>query len=857
MDPFYYMGDEAGATRELVPTAAETQVLDLIQAFEVETAKPFAPTVGAHGLVFGEWGHGKTQVLYRVRQRLEVHPNRCVPLMVMPEAMSPRFLVQAAAFEAETRGLPFEELRQAAIDLTGVDAQESRAAVRAAEAFADFATATHRPHVALLFDEAQTLSGVSFQELLRHLQEAVLRRGIALHTLQCHSLVTLDRALQLAQELAWLKGPNVRKVHLPSLREDEAHSLFSSRLSRTFPERAESFIDHGLARTICRLMGGNPREMLKLAGELWVEVGTHARATGNDLVKVCERWETGAPGQTLFMRSRLTRLTDLLPQVWQADVGASMASYLQTHVGQLFGEDATIEMAIFAGDLGANVDVIEKNLRRPVDGVRLLDVAEDEFGSVVRLSVELRRYISSSFTHGGDFDEKQAQFDTLIAPTSQQRDLADALRFTELGQVSTVRLGFYPDESLIRGYELTYQVPDTSFSGKVLLTAMPGVRWPTEIGAELVRTLSSGGWVRAIVIDLVVTDSWQAWVDECASANVRLPVTSEPRIVVPIGPDAWGSILQAPVEGADSPGVRAAVLCGALRGADHSRRNQIEFTQTQSEARQGLVALVRDLLPRAEAYCYLPTDEERAWLDLPLWSSGALSLATLRDHLNRPGLAGAQLRNLLPHYLESESGRKWTRRPFEKQPLARAILEVLKKSPEMAITKLQESIRSKLVLPHAERLPSCFDWMLDKLTGTGFVTRDLINVQYRDVGRDVRETGIALRRKKTALDVSLQRLKSVSEEEWQEVRVNAAGSMDEAKAAVAEREGNAQTILVRIQNADQQLHQVAASVQARLQKAEQKLKALESDVSGWTSLCRPRVEKVHADWRELWVCRQH
>ena len=228
-DPFYYMGDEAGGDRPLVPAAAEMQVLEFISAFENEIAKPFSPTIGIHGLVFGEWGHGKTQVLYRLRRRLAGHPSNVLPLVVVPEALSPWHLLQAAAFEAETRGFQFQPLAEAAGELKGVDPQESRVALPAAEAFAAFAAAVGRPHMALLFDEAQTLSGVSFQDVLRNLQIAFQHKRIGLHTVQCHSLVTLDRALQLVQELDWLSGPALRKIHLPSLRDEQAHDLFRSR----------------------------------------------------------------------------------------------------------------------------------------------------------------------------------------------------------------------------------------------------------------------------------------------------------------------------------------------------------------------------------------------------------------------------------------------------------------------------------------------------------------------------------------------------------------------------------------------------------------------------------------------------
>jgi hypothetical protein len=849
-DPFYYMGDEAGSERPLVPATAETQVREFTTAFETEVAKPFSPTVGIHGLVFGEWGHGKTQVLYRLRRRLASQHNMCLPLLVVPELLSPWHLLQAAAFEAETRGLEFRPLTEAAIELNGVDPQESRVAVRAAEAFAQFGSAAGRPHIALLFDEAQTLTGVSFQDFLRNLQVAFQQKRVGLHTVQCHSLVTLDRALQLVQELDWLSGPALRKIHLPSLRDEEAHDLFRSRLATIAPEKANTFISDGIARTICRLVGGNPREMLKLAGELWREVGSADRASGVDLLRVCKRWETGPGGQTLFIPHRLKRLTDLLPQVWQADLGARMARYLETHIGTLFGEDARIEIAVFADGLDANIDIIEKNLRRHIDGIRLLDVVEDDLGSSVRLSLDARRYFSSSALHGGDFDEKQAQFDTLIAPTSQQHRLADALRFTELGQVTPVRLGAYPDQSPIRGYELTFQVPDSSYHGKVLVTAMLGVHWACEAALELAKGLSAGRWACAIVLDLVVGETWQAWLDECASRNVRLALRGEPRIALPITADDWANILPPPVESADAPGVRAALLCAALQGAEHARRNQIEPTQTQAQARSGTILLVRNALPTADQYCYLPTDEERAWLDLPLWSSGPVDLSSLREHLSKPALTAAQLRDLVPHYLQSVGSRRWTRLPSDRQLLSKTVLDILRKNPDVQVLRLQELLRAKVTFPHPERLGPCSEWVLDKLAAEGFVTRDLLSVQYRDVGKEIREIRLTVKKRQKELETSLARLRSLSEQQWQGVRATASRVREAARKESIER-GTGLTAFATLQNLDQQLREVIAGVEARLSNSHKQLQTLETELLAWLTERRARVEQIHADWREL------
>src|SRR5262249_25590194 len=155
------------------------------------------------------------------------------------------------------------------------------------------------------------------------------------------------------------------------------------------------------------------------------------------------------------------------------------------------------------------------------------------------------------------------------------------------------------------------------------------------VGAELVKGLQDRRWARVVVLDLVVNRSWNEWQAACASAGISLPAEDAVRDIVRIDLDDWGGILQNR-EGDDLPAVRAAILCGALRGAENARRNQIAPAQTQKDARDGIIQLVQDRLPSAERFTYLPSDEERALLDLPLWGQGAVDLSMLRDQLGRP-----------------------------------------------------------------------------------------------------------------------------------------------------------------------------------------------------------------------------
>jgi hypothetical protein len=852
---FYHMAESASAERPLVPEAAEAQVRGLIEVFEAEVGRPFAPHGGAHGLVFGEWGHGKTQVLYRLAAHLGRQTDRCLILVIIPEQMSPYHLVTAAAHHAEREGLPTSPLREVARKLDTIDPRDASASQLAAAAFVDYAAASGRPHAALLFDEAQTIQGVSFQHFLKEIRQAFRDRSLVLHTLQCHSLVSLDRAVELAQDLEWLQGSAVRKVHLPSLREEQAHELFRSRLAPVAADLADRFIAPGLARTICRLVGGNPRSMLTLAQELAREVGSGRVATGDDLVRVCERQAGEAAGSSLFMRRQLQRLTELLPQVWQAPLGTMMSQELGRNIGRWFGEDVALEVSTVADRLGVDVPVLERNLRRRVDGIQLFEMKDDALGATtLQLSFECRRYLSRSFAHGGDFNEKQAQFDCLMAPTLQQRALADALRLTELGEMSQpLRLGTYTDEAQIRGYELRYQVPETSYTGTVLLAPMLGLHWPTEVARAAVERLQGGACARVIIFDLIVNRAWQDWDAACKGAGFILPVDPGQPNVVRIDADAWAPVLPAPRDAADQLGARVAVLCAALLGAEHARQNHVPMTDDQKSARGGIMECVRDLLPGADDFCYLPTPDEQQWLDLPQWSSGPLTLAALRDALERPQLTVVQLRDLVPHWLEDAGTRKWKRRPWVTTLLAQAVVKALKgaRAP-LGRDQLADRLRGRLALAHWERLDNSLMWLLNKLAAEGLIDIDMLGaVRFRDLTIEIREKRTMLQRSRNELDRTLSQLERLSHDKWSSVREQTQTALQAAVTAATASNAGGPALSRRLDDALEKLRQALVVVTRQVAEADQALARLAADITEWVADRRREIGLVHSAWRKV------
>ena len=66
-----------------------------------------------------------------------------------------------------------------------------------------------------------------------------------------------------------------------------------------------------------------------------------------------------------------------------------------------FGEDAALEVSAVADRLGVDVPVLERNLRRRVDGIQLFEMKDDALGATtLQLSFECRHHLSRSLVDG-------------------------------------------------------------------------------------------------------------------------------------------------------------------------------------------------------------------------------------------------------------------------------------------------------------------------------------------------------------------------------------------------------------------------------------------------------------------------
>ena len=854
---FYHVANPESAAASLVPETSEQQVTDLIDAFHEGLQAAFAPNAGMHALIFGEWGHGKSQVLYRIAAALAAEP-RCAALVIVPEELSPRAILAAAVASATKQNLDATILRNAALDIAEIDPTATIAMQRAAKAFSEWASAIGRPHTALLFDEAQTIEGANFQVLLQETRAAFQKSERVLHTLQCHSLVTLDRARQLANDLNWLQGPHVRQVYLGSLNDEQAFELLRNRVRTVSPALADTFIAPGIARTIGRLAGGNPRKILILAQQVADEASRRGGevSTGDDVVVAATREAGREFGSRLFMPERLRQTDELLEQVWPRPIGKCMAEYLNEHIGHLFGESGEVDIGELASDLDTTVPQLHACLQKPVAGIHLFEVQEDDLleTTVVLLSLAFRTHLGASFAHGGGFDEKRVQFNFLLAPNTLQKDLADGIRGvlqeTAAAPPEPLSLGQDSVGELIRAYRVPVQVPNTGYQTSVLVAPILGrTYWPPDAIKKLKEELRLRRSLRIVLFDFVIDADGDHWLEQCSDEGIQINGSGLPNLQrIPF--DDWAGELADTEEDEQPPtiAVQSARFCAALIGAAHAIINHLNPSDTQSFATTKIVDLWRSHLPAASAFCYLPSQAERMLLDLAQWQAGeALTLATLKQTSGQ-NLTGNTLRNLVPHYI-AKQGSKWKRQPLLESPLAKAIINALRRhrATPTSREKIREYVEDTIIVPIPGELPNCIEWFLNKMLVEGLIDERLDGFVYIDLERDLKKLRREVKELQSELAKQIDRLSRLDQKRWLNRRRSVEDLKVRATAADAGLSGRAaMEILTSIRDETVVL---SGSLQLDAHGAEDEIKQLVSDAVAAEQRLSSQVVKVHAAWR--------
>jgi hypothetical protein len=850
-DIFHHMANPASAGLALVPESSERQVAHLLETFEQKIALPFAPDGGAHGLVFGEWGHGKSQVLYRVAQFMAAHADRCLTLPLVPENLTPEGVLSAAVGAARKQHWDEAMLRAAVAYVR--DLGTGPEAIReAAGALANWAADTGKRHTALLFDEAQTLGGAeAYQLQLQELRTAFDERQIVLHTLQCHSMVSLDRARELGQALAWLQGPNVCQIYLSSLDPEQTEQLLRARVATVLVGDGEvdAFFASGWTETVCRLVGGNPRKTLLLAQTVAQAMAARGATTptGEDVITAAAREAGPFPASRLFNPDRLSTICELLPQVWPRVLGEGMAVQLRIRIDAWFGESKAIDIAEVAVQMNKSVTELATVIKRPVAGLELFAVQTDTVIGITTLSLspELWEYLSTSFSHGGGIDDKQAQFKLLLAPGAMQREVADALSipigqahnwdaFEAAAMPTPVQLDVDAQQIPLRGYRALVKAEGAPEFVQVLIAPMLGkVEWPEPARRAIEKRLRDQFVVRVILLDFLIVEepSGPPWPNE--------PV--EKSRIARIDYRRWGEIEHDITRQEDqSLSVKAARLCAATLGHAAALGRGLEPNDWQEKAVGQLLHLIGGALPAAVEFTFLPNGTQRQILDHPAWSESDAGSLNLRQMGN--GVTSNVIMYLVPHYLIKE-GTRWRRQPALGTPLAKLIRETLKRARDPVTEPgLADVARKELLLAQRDELAACISWLVAKFVEAGEIERRLEGLVFVDRDAEIRQLRREIAQAQRKGKDELERLKMLRREQWVALKAKS------ERIIVPDFSGQALYEALLVVKSDHSGLQ--GEIATAINQAEQEIERLVADSSNRSNALKGRGDKAHVIWRE-------
>lgn len=670
-NPFEYVANPTAANRSLTPLAVEQQVSRYLERLsDALSRQSHDPNGAAHALVFGEWGHGKSQVVYRADDHLRTRCPEAWAIRVVPERLTPAEVLSAAAGRAESAVA--ERLRQARAEAGGGGEDTDRAGEIAAAALARAARDRKANHTVLLLDEAATM-GEGFQHFLGELLTRFDDAGRNLHIVQCHSLASLDRSLQIARALGE-RFQTASTIFLPSIRLDQAYEFFRNRLIETpgYEHRAEganALISPGIAATLCDAAGGHPRRMLQYARRLHdaTSGGPGVSPFAGRLVLDVFATEPGLDRNSrLYRPEMLRRVCDLLEQLrpphWQP-----LRDFLREEMPALFGESRHYTAAELARRLGIALTQLG-SATREFDGIPLLTARTDEDATSYGLSVEFRQRLSDAFGYSGDMPLRQAQHRVLLSPVRCQPEVADGLRAvcqnglsqdeapTELGRT---------DGLSMRGYRVDVNLPGAFQTIPVLVTGFIGETVP----AELIRAVVAGlvtrpkQWLRAFIFLQTRRESWDQWRASDVGQEILAPLGGGVDRLCVFEETEWGELqtaLDDPFGEANRSGVRGARFFAALyhaRVAYHEPRGPGEQNE---RVYAGVRGLITRHLPTLGDVIYLPTPAEIDLLRWPNWGRPGqrqrFNLRELRDD-GGGNYTGAALDRLTPTYLTRDGGR--------------------------------------------------------------------------------------------------------------------------------------------------------------------------------------------------------
>ncbi|MCL4206662.1 MAG: hypothetical protein KJ000_29615 [Pirellulaceae bacterium] len=802
---------------------------------------------GVHSLVFGEYGHGKTQVLYRTAHRMKSHPA-ALTLAVVTSAPLPGPIVEAVRRELPSGAQGRPLLDETASRLATLHADDPETARQAAVALAEVAKLNGRDHAVLLFDEAQTVVDLFevFLAFLRELRRTFEQARVNLHTMQCHSLASLSRARELRTKLRdWLGDAVV--LHLPSVLQSDAFQFFYRRALDCGVEarRAEEVVPDGIARTLCEAAGGNPRLMLIYADQVlaYAKRAGADRLCGEHVRGVFSR-ERGVHGGTLFMERHLKRTLDLAAEELRPDEAHVMQQALGL-TDRFFGEYWRADEA----ELVRRFDVEAHRLRallREVDGRRVFACEQDRELELNQyfFTPEFRTYLSGGFGSSGGFDVRQAQYGLLMAPERWQeqvvKGLAEVLRQRgrSVGPPALQLLGVFRSGHPIWAYHFETKVPGMDARVRVLVTAFYGDQPPEAALRQIREGLEQRRWLRAIVFFASERHFWdQLATQEELAAAMAMP-EGDPACFRAVQREEWGPLVR-PFAGVEetSPAVEAAIVFANLIDLGKRYKMQQRPGGELLDFENGILELFDAAVPTPEELCYLPNAAEMQLLDHPVWTQvpGGIALNRLSEATGQK-LDGADLANLQPTLLVKQ-GRGYVRRPAADYPLYEALQRLLREQPRRTFTLddlAKEVGRYVLLVGPSSRLREVVEWVAGQLENAGVANLENNTLRFVNLEHEVSEARARVRSQAAKLKTALTKLAALDEDRARPLQARHASLTELPPQTLPLREQQESLIDVeqRLRGLDADLNRVQQDVEAerrhKLDDLKKKLAELEA-----------------------------
>ena len=730
------------ANIELQPPRVEEQVTDYFRKLtEKLSVSEFTQDGSLQCIVFAEWGHGKSQTLYRTKEYIRrQHPNCPVITAVSanPTAILRAVIEQFPPTEHDIKS-NLQKVKESIIRLDG-DEQKMH---KVATALAQTVDTTNHPHLVILFDEVQTISPKVFQHFLETLRDEFRGLQRCVHTMQCHSLSSIDGAQTIRKNLGeWLARAHA--IQLPSLSPDDAHRFFTQRIADYGGDPEPDFVSLGISKTLCEMAGGNPRMMLILAQNILLRIGANGdphKFTPEIVLETLKRQNGAVPNTPLVKTHEYQAIIDLLPQEWP-QIGGRLAEWLKLNFAKLFVGRRTYDNSDLCGP-PLNLDSQQLGtLQKRIYDTSLFRVETDEdLGTTeYQLSDQFRELISNAFgSSGGSLREKELQFNLVIQPQNYQRELTQGIR--TILQAAKIdprpsRCSMGEDDETERPFQgsvvnthLRHDSSKEAFShlfAPVLVTTLFGVKPSNSFCKVLREGLKNGKWLKAIIYFHHPDTTWDQWIN--TTEGHELLGDFRDKIAV-LDNTHWGSFVQPPpTQNQDTPteGIKALQFFAAVGTAVEMDPQSMNDHQRQLV--QKMKVLFNERTVHLSEITYLPNELERTLIASNHWE--CQDSFTLADINTSTG--GQWDRNrlypLVYEYIGFERN-KWKRRNWKSSKLYGATLKALKKSKSDFMTAQVISVRCAedcTILPSQRtRMDTCVGWILDLMRVQGLVQEEL------------------------------------------------------------------------------------------------------------------------------------